>query len=86
MDGMNENTFMARMNARKDYQMLGYTIRVQVIEDARREGIAEIEQVREIPEQVILSIDTHMETTSLGWIVSETQSIISKIHTSRKQK
>lgn len=57
-----------------------YTIRIQVIELARREGIAEIESVKEIPEVVILSLDRDAITFHIGDAVSEAQRIFRQIN------
>jgi len=60
--------------------MIEYVIRIQVVEKARREGIAEIETVREIPETVILSLDRDFTTLRIGDAVSEAQRIFKQIN------
>lgn len=60
--------------------MVEYTIRIQVIELARREGIAEIEEIREIPEVVILSIDKDNTTFRLGDAITEAQKLVRQIN------
>ena len=60
--------------------MIEYVIRIQVVEKARREGIAEIETVREIPETVILSLDRDFTTLRIGDAVTEAQRIFKQIN------
>ena len=60
--------------------MIEYTIRIQVIEKSRKEGIAEIETVREIPEIVILSLDRESTTLHIGDAVTEAQRIFKAIN------
>jgi hypothetical protein len=60
--------------------MVQYVVRVQVIELARREGIAEIETVREIPEVVILSIDGNFTTSNIGTAVSAAQKLVKQMN------
>lgn len=60
--------------------MVEYTIRIQVIEKARREGIADIETVRDIPETVILSLDHDATTLRIGDAVTEAQRIFKAIN------
>ena len=60
--------------------MIEYVIRIQVVEKARREGIAEIETVREIPETIILSLDRDFTTLRIGDAVSEAQRIFKQIN------
>jgi hypothetical protein len=63
--------------------MIEYTIRIQVIEKTRREGIAEIETVREIPETVILSLDRDATTLSISNAVTEAQRIFKIINSAK---
>ncbi len=60
--------------------MLEYVIRIQVIEVARKEGIAEIEEVRTIPETVILSIDSVKSARQLGVVVTWAQRLVFKVN------
>ena len=60
--------------------MIEYVIRIQVVEKARKEGIAEIETVREIPETIILSLDRDFTTLRIGDAVSEAQRIFKQIN------
>lgn len=63
-----------------EVEMIEYVIRIQVVEKARREGIAEIEEVREIPETIILSLDRDFTTLHIGDAVSEAQRIFKQIN------